>query len=75
MSVEYFDQLLGAVCQVHVVYLAQLMGAVIFMHFISNHDNAKKQNLERKETILFRFNVALIKIVLLLNFVTCIVGC
>ena len=33
------DQLLSAGCQVHVVYLAQLLGAVLFIHFISNHDN------------------------------------
>ena len=39
LSVEYFDQLLGAAHQVHVVYLAQLLGAVLFIHFISNHDN------------------------------------
>ena len=38
MLVEYFDQLLSAACQVHVVYLAQLLGAVLFIHFISNHD-------------------------------------
>ena len=38
MSVEYFDQLLGAVRQVHVVYLAQLLGAVLFTHFLSYHD-------------------------------------
>ena len=37
--VEYFDQLLGHVHQVHVVYLAQLLGVVLFVHFISNHDN------------------------------------
>ena len=39
LSVKYFDQLLGAARQVHVVYLAQLLGAVLFIHFISNHDN------------------------------------
>ena len=38
MSVEYFNQLLGAARQVHVVYLAQLLGAVLFIHIISNHD-------------------------------------
>ena len=42
MSVEYFDQLLGAACQVHVVYLSQLLGAVLFIHFISNHDKTMK---------------------------------
>ena len=41
MSVEYFDQLLSAARQVHVVYLAQLLGAVLLIHFISNHDNSK----------------------------------
>ena len=34
----YFDQLLGAARQVHVVYLAQLLGTVLFIHFISNHN-------------------------------------
>ena len=34
LSVEYFDQLLGAAHQGNVVYLAQLLGAVL----ISNHD-------------------------------------
>ena len=38
LSVEYFDQLLSAARQVHVVYLAQLLGAVLFINFISNHD-------------------------------------
>ena len=37
LSVEYFDQLLGAARQVHVVYLAQLLGAVLFIHIISIH--------------------------------------
>ena len=31
MSVEYFDQLLGAARQVPVVYLAQLLGAVLLI--------------------------------------------
>ena len=51
MSVKYFDQLLGAAHQVHVVYLAQLLGAVLFMHFIYNHDitlNTTKPNLKRE---------------------------
>ena len=39
LSVEYFDQLLGAVRQVHVVYLAQLLGAVLFLHFISDRNS------------------------------------
>ena len=38
LSVEYFDQLLGAAHQVHVLYLAQLLGAVLFIHIMSNHD-------------------------------------
>ena len=60
MSVEYFDQLLGAVRQVHVVHLAQLLGAVPLIHFISNHDrllsflslNEDAKVLEKK--ILYR---------------------
>ena len=36
-SIKYFDQLLGAALQVHVVYLAQLLDAVLFIHLISNH--------------------------------------
>ena len=53
---KYFDQLLGAACQVHVVYLAQLLGAVLFIHFISNHDNGERvkipllQNKVRKRS-------------------------
>ena len=43
MSVEYFDQLLSAARQVHVVYLAQLLGAVLLIHFISNHDISTKE--------------------------------
>ena len=39
----YSDQLLGAVFQVHVVYLAQLLGAVLFIHFKSNHDRPKRK--------------------------------
>ena len=50
LSVKYFDQLLGAARQVHVVYLAQLLGAVLFIHFISNHDNMiKGKNLHLHE--------------------------
>ena len=43
LSVEYFDQLLSAARQVHVVYLAQLLGAVLLIHFISNHDSMRLQ--------------------------------
>ena len=38
MSVTYFDQLLLAARQVHVVYLDQLLGAAHYIHFIYNHD-------------------------------------
>ena len=34
----YFDQLLLAAHQVHVVYSDQLLGAAHYIHFISNHD-------------------------------------
>ena len=40
----YFDQLLLAARQVHVVYSDQLLCAAHFIHFISNHD---KQNETR----------------------------
>ena len=33
----YFDQLLVAACQVHVVYFDQLLGAAHYIHLISNH--------------------------------------
>ena len=45
LLVEYFDQLLGAAHQVHVVFLAQLLGTVLFIHFISNHDRVPKSAL------------------------------
>ena len=35
----YFDQLLVAAHQVHVVYFGQLLGAAHYLHFIFNHDN------------------------------------
>ena len=47
ITVEYFDQLLSAVRQVHVVYLAQLLGAVLFIHIISNHDNIKTKTIQK----------------------------
>ena len=39
MSVTYFDQLLLAARQVHVLYSDQLVGAAHYIYFVSNHDS------------------------------------
>ena len=41
----YFDQLLVAARQVHVVYFDQLLGAAHYIHFISNHNNPVAQQV------------------------------
>ena len=59
LSVEYFDQLLSAACQVHVVYLAQLLGAVLFIRFISNHDIFLIVNLQTAARLLVKTDAKL----------------